>query len=204
MDMKVPLSLPNDPLKHVVFLDRDGVVNRDSPNYIKSLSEFEFLPRSLAGLQMLAANQFRAILVTNQSAVNRGLITEKTLTAIHASMQAEIRAHGGEMNDIYFCPHTPIEGCECRKPAPGMILGAQKEHRIDLAAACMVGDSAKDIECARRAGVGRALLVKTGNFDKAMHDLTAKGIRPDVIVADLYDAAEWIIKDRSQKTERNR
>jgi len=196
--------LRNDHLQRIVFLDRDGVINRDSPDYIKSLSEFEFLPRSLAALQKLTANRFKTILITNQSAVNRGLISEHTLTRIHADMQTKIRAHGGEMDAIYFCPHTPEEGCECRKPAPGMIHGAQKNHGIDLAAACMVGDSAKDIECARRAGVGHALLVKTGNFDKAMKDLSTKGMRPDVIVADLYDAVEWIIGQCTRNEHREK
>jgi histidinol phosphatase-like enzyme len=119
-------------------------------------------------------------------------------------MLAKIRAQGGDVNAIYFCPHTPEEGCDCRKPAPGMIIKAQKEHHVDLAGAYMVGDSAKDILCARGAGVGYALLVKTGNFDGAIQDLSNRGHEPDAIVADLYDAVEWIIEqDKTLMTRKN-
>lgn len=188
----MPLSLQNDRLERVVFLDRDGVINRDSPSYIKSLSEFEFLPRSLEAIQKLTTSCFKTILVTNQSAINRGMISTETLAGIHASMQAEVRTHGGKIDDIFFCPHTPEEGCLCRKPAPGMIQSAKKAHGIDLSTTCLVGDSAKDIECARKAGVRYALLVKTGDFDRALKDLSLKNIRPDVIARDLYDAVKWI------------
>ncbi len=185
--------MQNNRSGHVVFLDRDGVINRDSSGYIKCLSEFEFLPRSLAAIQKLTANRFKTIIITNQSAINRGMMSRETLGRIHTAMKADVRANDGEIDDIFFCPHTPREGCSCRKPEPGLILRAETTHNIDLSSACMVGDSAKDIECARRAGVRHAVLVKTGNFAEARSGLSEKHIQPDWIARDLYDAVEWIM-----------
>ena len=178
----------------VVFLDRDGVINRDSPAYIKSPDEFEFLPRSLSAIRKLAQNNIKTIVVTNQSALHRGLISQETLHAIHEAMVAEARARGGRIDDIFYCPHTPQEACYCRKPAPGMIDNARKKHRIDTSLAGMVGDSAKDIACARRGGVRYAVLVKTGNFTEAQQKLDKLGLEPDWVAQDLYEAVVWMIK----------
>ena len=190
----VPSLSPNSQAEPVVFLDRDGVINHDSPAYIKSLAEFEFLPRSLSAIQKLAQSNIKTIVITNQSALHRGLISRETLDAIHAAMTAEVSGRGGCIHDIFYCPHTPQEHCTCRKPAPGMIENAQSKHGIDLSLAGMVGDSAKDIACARRAGVRYAVLVKTGNFLKARQELDAMNLEPDRVAADLYEAVEWLIE----------
>jgi len=189
----VPSLSPNNSPEPVVFLDRDGVINRDSPEYIKSLDEFDFLPRSLSAIQKLTKSGIKTIIITNQSAVNRGLISRKTLETIHGAMTTEIRARGGRIEDIFFCPHTPQEGCDCRKPAPGMIHKARLKHAIDLSFTGMVGDSAKDIACARRAQVRYAVLVKTGNFAKAQQELRDLKLKPDRVALDLYAAVEWMI-----------
>lgn len=189
-----PSLSPNSSPDPVVFLDRDGVINRDSPAYVKSLAEFEFLPRSLSAIQKLAENHIKTIVITNQSAINRGLISKQTLDSIHTSMTTEVRVRGGTIDDIFYCPHTPQEGCTCRKPAPGMIHSARMKHGIDLSCAGMVGDSAKDIACARRAQVRYAVLVKTGNFDKAQQELHDLNLQPDRVAQDLYAAVEWIVE----------
>ena len=182
-------SLPNN----AVFIDRDGVINQDSSAYIKSWAEFHFLPRSLYALSKLNRHHFRLFLITNQSALNRKLITPETLMHIHRNMMAEIVKAGGRLDDIFFCPHLPQENCSCRKPKPGLILAAQKKYDIHLASSYMIGDSAKDIICARQAGCGFALLVKTGNYDAAVSELAAANIHSDYIAIDLYDAVNWII-----------
>ena len=179
--------------QRVVFLDRDGVINRDSPDYIKSWSEFEFLPGSLEALKALKTHGFVVILVTNQSVIQRKMVSQKGLEYIHEMMKKTVLSKGGEIKDIFFCPHIPEEKCDCRKPKPGLILNAGKTHRIDLKASIMVGDSAKDVECARNAGCGTAILVKTGNGVRAEKELRDKMIRPDIIVRDLLEAAHWII-----------
>lgn len=190
----VPSLWPNKSPGPVVFLDRDGVINRDSPAYIKSLAEFDFLPRSLSAIQKLTQNHVKTIVITNQSAINRGMISPETLDAIHAAMTTAVKAQGGSIDDIFFCPHTPQEGCGCRKPAPGMIHKARQKHGIDLFSAVMVGDSAKDIACARRAGVRSAVLVETGNFDKAQQELQDLNLKPDWVARDLFAAVEWILE----------
>jgi D-glycero-D-manno-heptose 1,7-bisphosphate phosphatase len=181
-----------NPLK-VVFLDRDGVINRDSPDYIKSWSEFKFLPGSLRALEKLTRKGFGLIVITNQSAVNRGMMSLKDLDLIHARMRTTVAAGGGKISDVFFCPHTPDEGCRCRKPEPGLIHQACRRYAIDLKNAWMVGDSAKDIECARNAGCGRTILVRTGNGAEAQTILARKNISPDYVAEDLDAAADWII-----------
>ena len=180
-------------LQKVVFLDRDGVINRDSPDYIKSWSEFYFLPGSQAALETLLKNGFTTIVVTNQSAVHRKIISKEKLEFIHQQMQKSIASHGGEIKDIFYCPHLPSENCDCRKPKPGLIYQAEKKYRIDIRTSVMVGDSAKDIQCARNAGCGSALLVKTGNGGEAEKTLAEKGLLPDHVAEDLYEAAKWIV-----------
>ncbi len=176
-----------------VFLDRDGVINRDSPAYIKSWREFEFLPGSLDALRLLHASGWRVIVVTNQSALARRLISQGALETIHRRMQRAVAGHGGRIADIFFCPHLPGEGCACRKPKTGMLEAAARKHDVDLGAAAMVGDSAKDILCARRAGVARAVLVRTGNGIQAEAELAAVEVSPDFVAADLLEAACWLL-----------
>lgn len=183
--------------KKVVFLDRDGVINKDSPEYIKSWAEFEFLPGSLEAIQQLTLNRFEIIIITNQSAVNRNIITLDQLEFMHRQMKKAVASSGGKIKDIFFCPHIPEEACTCRKPKPGLIYLARQKYQIDLARSAMVGDSAKDIECARYAGCRYAILVKTGNGAEAENILTHRAIHPDFVAQDLLDAASWMIRSLS-------
>jgi D-glycero-D-manno-heptose 1,7-bisphosphate phosphatase len=180
-------------LRKVVFLDRDGVINRDSPDYIKSWSEFEFLPGSLEAITLLTLNEFATIIITNQSVINRKMVSRKELEYMHTMMKKAVTSNGGQITDIFYCPHVPEDRCSCRKPNPGLILKAKQKYRIDIAASVMVGDSAKDIECARNAGCGYAVLVKTGNGDEAEKILKEKSIFPDLIARDLLEAVGWIL-----------
>ena len=180
-------------VKRYVFLDRDGVINKDSPDYVKSWSEFEFLPGSLDAIRLLTENNYSVVIITNQSIINRKMASLDDLEFTHAMMKKEVREGGGDITDIFFCPHKPEDGCKCRKPEPGLILEAQKKYVIDVKNSVMVGDNAKDIECARRAGCRFAVLVKTGNWKQAVSALEEKKIYPDHIARDLYEAAGWII-----------
>jgi D-glycero-D-manno-heptose 1,7-bisphosphate phosphatase len=180
-------------MKNVVFLDRDGVINRDSPDYIKSWSEFEFLPGSLKALKLLTLNGFPVIIITNQSVIHRKMVSKEDLDYIHDMMKKAVQSDGGEIKDIFYCPHIPEDRCDCRKPNSGLIHRAKKRYKIDLETSIMVGDSAKDIECARNAGCGTAILVKTGNGIMAEKILKEKKIHPDVIVLNLLEAVNWIV-----------
>jgi len=176
-----------------IFLDRDGVINKDSPEYVKNWFEFEFLPGSLDAISLLTENNYQVVVITNQSIINRKLASLDDLEFLHFMMKKAVREGGGKIKDIFFCPHRPEDNCSCRKPEPGLILEAQKKYEIDVTKSVMVGDSAKDIECAKRAGCRYAILVKTGNYEQAVSVLKEKKIYPDHIARDLYEAAEWII-----------
>jgi D-glycero-D-manno-heptose 1,7-bisphosphate phosphatase len=179
--------------KNYIFLDRDGVVNKDSPDYVKRWSEFEFLPGSLDAIRLLTEKKYLVIIITNQSIINRKMATLDDLEFTHSMMKKAVKEGGGEIKDIFFCPHAPEEGCSCRKPKPGLILEALKKFGADAKNSVMVGDSAKDIECARRAGCRYAILVKTGKYEQATSDLEKKKIFPDHVALDLLEAAGWII-----------
>jgi histidinol-phosphate phosphatase family protein len=178
----------------VVFLDRDGVINHDSDAYIKSWAEFRFIPKSREALGRLTAAGFALVVVTNQSAIGRGLITPQGLDEIHGRMTEAVARRGGRILDVFFCPHRPEEGCACRKPRPGLIAAACRRHGLDPAAAVMVGDSARDIRCGRRAGCRAALLVRTGRHAQALAELQRDGETPDAVLDDLAAAADWIVR----------
>ena len=194
----------NNPILKTVFLDRDGVINQDSPEYIKSPEEFHFIPGSVEAVAQLTQNGFDIILITNQSAINRRMISTQTLDEIFLKMKKGIMNIGGEIKDIFYCPHMPEDQCDCRKPRPGLILKAQKKHRIDLSKAIMVGDSTKDIECAKNADCGYSALVRTGNGVKAEKILKEKGIVPNFTGTDLLDVTKWILENFISSPETNK
>jgi D-glycero-D-manno-heptose 1,7-bisphosphate phosphatase len=165
----------------VVFVDRDGVINRNRSDYVKSWAEFRFLPGSLRALAALNASGYRVIVVTNQSAVNRGLMGVEDLDEIHGRMGEIVAANGGRIEAILYCPHRPDEGCGCRKPRPGLFRRAASELRVDLAAAYYIGDSLSDVDAARAAGV-RPILVWSGRGLRAFLSREARA-RPAYRVA---------------------
>ncbi len=176
-----------------VFLDRDGVINVDSNAYIKHEDEFTFIPQSPEAIALLTRHGFDVIVVTNQSVIGRGMVTPEGLDAIFRKLKKGVLEAGGSIKDIFFCPHSPDAGCSCRKPRPGLIFKARETYGIDLDTACMVGDSAKDIECAKAAGCAYGVLVLTGNGLSAVNVLKNKGIQPDHVAKNLMEAAVWII-----------
>ena len=180
-------------LKKVVFLDRDGVINRDSPDYIKNWNEFEFLPGSLEALRLLSQAGFHLIVITNQSMIGRGMVPLKLLEETHRKLKDAVAATGGDIFDIFFCPHRPDEACDCRKPSPDLIQQACRRYGIDPADSVMIGDSAKDVLCGRNAGCGTTILVRTGNGIRAEKELADLKLRPDLVVADLLDAARYLL-----------
>lgn len=176
-----------------VFLDRDGVINVDSPDYVKSPDEFHFIPGSTEAIAMLHQAGCDIIVVTNQSAVGRGMISHETLQRIFDKMIQGVEADGGKIKDIFFCPHTPDEGCSCRKPAPGLILQAAEKYDIDLYHSVMVGDSVKDIAAARAARCRLAALVLSGKDPGRQHNLAKKTDPPDATGLNLLSVVEWIL-----------
>jgi histidinol-phosphate phosphatase family protein len=186
-----------------VFLDRDGVINRNPPNmgYVRRWSEFSFIPNARKAIRELTQNGYRIIIVTNQAGIGRGLFSEENLMDIHSRMVAEIVEAGGRIDAIYYCPHHPNAGCECRKPKPGMLTRAGREHNIELSSTYLIGDSKTDIEAGQRAG-SKTLLVLTGLGQESYHHYIntkpcgradTNGYRPEKIFTNLYAATRWLI-----------
>lgn len=179
-------------ISKAVFLDRDGVINVDRPESVCNLSEFVFIPGSIEAIAELTRRGFTIFIITNQSAVGRGLLDSDELDRITAYMTDKIRSGGGDIAGIYFCPHRPEEGCQCRKPEPGLILQAARDHGIDLFSSVMVGDRAGDIESAGRVGCALTVLVGP-EAGREMRILSEKGFTPDAVLPDLSRAADWIM-----------
>ncbi|MCX7896878.1 MAG: D-glycero-beta-D-manno-heptose 1,7-bisphosphate 7-phosphatase [Rhodocyclaceae bacterium] len=152
-----------------IILDRDGVINRDSDLYIKSPAEWQPLPGSLEAIARLNHWGWRVIVCTNQSGIGRGLFDMDTLNAIHEKMIQAVRHAGGEIDAIFFCPHTNADQCSCRKPKPGMLLEIAERYQIDLARVPVVGDSLRDLQAALAVGA-RPILVLTGKGKKTLND----------------------------------
>ena len=145
-----------------VILDRDGVINEDSPDYIKSPDEWVPLPGSLEAIALLNQHGIEVFVATNQAGIARGRLTIDSLLAIHDRMRSRVTAAGGTITDIRFCPHHPDEQCPCRKPRPGLLEYLAASHDLDLTAGDYVGDSLTDLQAAEAVHC-RGILVLTGN-----------------------------------------
>jgi len=175
-----------------VFLDRDGVIIENRSDYVKSWEEVRFPPRAFEALRRLSRSEYALVLITNQSAVGRGIISLEQAMEINRRVIAEIEARGGRVDASYMCPHRPDEGCNCRKPAPGMLLRAAGDLDLDLARSYVVGDAASDIRAAQAAGV-RGILVLTGRGAGQVSLLEARGLRSWLVMADLSAAVDYIL-----------
>jgi histidinol-phosphate phosphatase family protein len=141
-------------MKRAVFLDRDGVINRKPPEgqYVTRWEEMQILPAVPEAIVLLTQAGFCVFTATNQRCVAKGLLTVSELESIHKRMCQEMAAAGAVITDVYYCPHEQQPPCGCRKPAPGMLLRAAREHEIDLKTSWMIGDSEIDVEAGRSAG----------------------------------------------------
>jgi len=175
-----------------LFLDRDGVICRNRDDYVRSPRQLELLPGALDALRRLAPSRFAIVVVTNQSAVNRGLLAPEALEAIHARLRASVRAAGGRLDAVYHCPHRPDERCSCRKPAPGLLQRAAADLQLDLARSWLVGDHPSDLLAARAAGC-RPILVASGRTPAAECAGVAARLGCPHFAA-LADAAEWLLR----------
>lgn len=145
----------------LIILDRDGVINHESAEFIKSPDEWVPIPGSLEAIARLNRAGYTVVVATNQSGVGRGLFDLDTLRKIHERMQREVARVGGKIDAIFFCPHAPEDHCDCRKPKPGLLLEIAKKFHHDLKNIPAVGDSLRDIEAAQAVGA-QPVLVRTG------------------------------------------
>jgi len=176
-----------DVLRPAIFLDRDGVIIENRADYVKSVAEVQFIPGALAALAGARHWPGAIVVITNQSAVGRGVITLATADAINAYVRQQVEAVGGRLDGIFMCPHAPAAGCACRKPAPELLHQAARKLHLDLSASIMIGDALTDVQAGHAAGT-QTVLVRTGRGAEQAPRLESAGLGHVPVAADLAAA----------------
>jgi D-glycero-D-manno-heptose 1,7-bisphosphate phosphatase len=188
----LPDSAPQ-PLRPAVFLDRDGTI-AEEVGYLNHASRFRMFPFAAAAIRRLNSAGLPVIVVTNQSGVGRGYFPESLVHTVHELMSQQLAAAGAHLDAIYYCPHASADACDCRKPKPGLLERAAREHSLDLGSSFVVGDRYGDIEFGQRAGAS-AVLVRTGYGAGELAWHASKWpVPPDFVADDLTAAADWILR----------
>jgi len=181
----------------LIILDRDGVINQDSDAYIKSPPEWIALPGSVEAIAQLNQAGYRVVVITNQSAIARGLLDLSTLARIHQKLRRQVAEAGGLIDAVFFCPHGPKDNCACRKPKPGMFLDLQERLHLSLEGVPAVGDSLRDVQAAQAVGC-RPILVKTGKGMETLH--AGVGLEGVDVYNDLASVVEALLAERGEPT----
>lgn len=181
--------------ERIVFLDRDGVVNRDPAGwthhgYVTTWDDFQFLPGVLLALRLLKEHDYRVVLISNQAGVGKGCLPRGTLDDITSRMRDVIRQHGGDVEAVYYCTHHPEDGCACRKPRPGLFEIAARDLGIDPSGKFFVGDTLRDVEAGQRAGC-RVIFV--GPRTEGAQPLAEATSSPERVEDTLFSAVRWIL-----------
>lgn len=188
-----------------VFLDRDGTINEEV-GYLDSLDRLKIIPTSYEAIKLINQSGMKAVVISNQAGVARGFFTEEFVQEINNVITADLQQHGAAIDKFYYCPHHPehgngeyLQNCNCRKPAPGMLLQAACELNLDLTSSYFIGDRFIDMETAKNVGA-KGVLVKTGYGEDLLQDdgpdKATPENAPDFIAADILEAVQWILKDR--------
>jgi histidinol-phosphate phosphatase family protein len=157
--------------RKAVFVDRDGVININRDDYVKTVDELQIIPEIVPPLKKLKENNFVIVVITNQSAINRGLTTHEKVNQIHFTIQQFLEKHSVSIDRFYYCPHKPDENCECRKPKPGLLLRAIRELHIDSASSWLVGDRDSDIEAGKAVGCTTIKIEKNFGLKDAVEQI---------------------------------
>ena len=184
----------------LVILDRDGVINEESDDFIRSVDEWVPIPGSIAAIADLSRAGYRVAIATNQSGLGRGLFSREDLQAIHDRLCQMVEERGGSIAGIFFCAHTPDEGCSCRKPATGLLRAIEEALGESASGAAFIGDSLRDLQAARAFGC-KAMLVRTGRGRATLAALQSGEARFEAwealpVFADLAAAASSILRNR--------
>jgi len=175
-----------------IFLDRDGVLIENRPDYVREWSQVKIFPETIGVLALSAIKNYKIVIVTNQSAVGRGLISLETANEINSRLVNLIHQHGGQVDGVYMCPHKPDDDCFCRKPKPGLLLQAAKELSLDLQRSWMIGDAWSDVEAGQAAGVRQTILLKTGRGREQLSQSRPENIASHLIFDQLSQAIDAI------------
>ena len=187
--------------KPLIILDRDGVINHDSPHYVRSVSEWIPIDGSIEGIVKLCRAGFEVVVATNQAGVAKGVFTGEELDRMHSKLRALVEQAGGQIARIYDCRHHPADHCDCRKPQPGMLSQACSDFNQTPQDVYFVGDSLNDMKAAWRAGC-KPLLVLTGNGSKTRQ---SSEFDPGIpVIASLAEAADWFASNSNTRTLESR
>jgi D-glycero-D-manno-heptose 1,7-bisphosphate phosphatase len=181
------------------FIDRDGTIVLDK-HYLADPRELEVIPTVPEGIKKLNDAGIPVIVITNQSGIARGKFDEATLELIHQRLLEILEDSGAIVNDLYYCPHMPDAGCDCRKPKPGMLLRAKNEHGFDLRRSYVIGDRMLDIEMAHSVGAIGMLVPEPGDQYHVDAEIEASKEMPDMKKATFEEAVDWILRDIDRKT----
>lgn len=173
-----------------VFVDRDGTINVNV-EYLNNPDDFQMYPGVAEGIKILRVNDFKIIVVTNQSGIARGYFTEEILDKIHQKMRKELIKKGADIDGIYYCPHHPDDNCECRKPNTGLLKKAVKDFDIDTGRSYMIGDRMLDVEAGYKMGLKTVLVPE--KWEKVKEEMNMSTVKPDCICDSFYEGAKWII-----------
>jgi histidinol-phosphate phosphatase family protein len=176
-----------------IFIDRDGVVIENRPNYVRSVDDIEFFPEALAAIARVSLSPYKLVIITNQAGIGRGIIPVHVAEQINQRVIAEIEKTGGRIDALFLCPHKPSDGCNCRKPKPGLILQAAQELEIELDKSIMIGDSLSDVQAGLSAGVQRVALVRTGRGAEQEYALEAQNLPSFPVYNNLSEALDDLI-----------
>ena len=179
----------------LVLLDREGVINEDRADFVKSPAELIFIPKALEAIARLNGHGHKLAVVTNQSCIGRGIINEDQLDSIHGKLRDALAKVAGRLDDIIIAPDAPWAATERRKPGPGMLIEAMRKFNMLPAETVLIGDSERDIEAAKSASCHR-ILVQTGKGRKTLADGLKRHLMPVHIAADLDEAANFILEGR--------
>jgi histidinol-phosphate phosphatase family protein len=178
------------PSRPAILLDRDGTLNLKGSGYVTAVDEFQPVPGAFAAVGRLCQAGWPVAVVTNQSGIGKGIMTRAVVDEVHRECTRLAEEHGASFDGFYVCPHAPDEGCECRKPLPGLLLEAAKEHDYDLFRSYCIGDSPRDLLAGRAAGA-TSLLVLTG------HGESARAQHPEHLTfPTVAEAVDWILSRR--------
>lgn len=176
----------------LIILDRDGVINYDSDEYIKTVDEWQPIPGSLQAMGRLFQAGYTLVIATNQSGISRGFYDLETLHAMHAKMDHMLEQYGGSVDAVFFCPHAPKDNCECRKPKDGLFQEIIRRYQCDLKNVPAIGDSLRDLQAAKNAGAN-PILVKTGKGESAIAGAELSELEGIAIYNNLAEVADAIL-----------
>lgn len=184
-----------------MFLDRDGVLIENRPDYVRQWSHVTILPKAIDALSGFQRAGFKIIIVTNQAAVGRGMMTLNDAQMINERLVKTIKERGGWVDGVFMCPHKPEDNCACRKPRPGLLLQAAREFSIDIRSSWMVGDAWTDLLAGKAAGVEGTIMVRTGRGAAQLEQTQPEGVQHFLICEDVFDAFNHLLLRKNELTK---